>query len=72
MTVDGIKVNPKVTAEAVVAAVERRRSTLDDPGFCLACGLEHGGVDPDARGDRCESCGEPAVYGVEDLLMEFA
>jgi hypothetical protein len=45
-------------------------------GFCLECHDEAYGVEPDARRYRCESCGEPAVYGVEELLLlgliEFA
>ncbi len=70
--IDGIAVNPKITTELVMAACERRRASCDDPGFCLACGLEVLGIEPDASGYECESCGEPAVYGCEDLLMEIA
>ena len=38
-------------------------------GFCLACGAEAGEVEPDARKYKCESCGAPKVYGLEELLM---
>lgn len=38
-------------------------------GFCVKCGEEQGGVEPDARRRRCESCGEMAVYGAEQLLI---
>lgn len=38
-------------------------------GFCLACGEEAYGVEPDARGYECESCGQPRVYGAEELLI---
>jgi len=39
-------------------------------GFCLSCGeLADGGVEPDARKYTCEACGEPKVYGLEELLM---
>ena len=38
-------------------------------GFCLACGQEAQGVEPDARRYHCESCGEPKVYGAEELLI---
>lgn len=49
---------------------ELRDSMRDgNPGFCLACGLDCDGVEPDARGYRCESCGAPKVYGLEELLM---
>jgi CRISPR/Cas system-associated protein Cas10 (large subunit of type III CRISPR-Cas system) len=30
------------------------------------------GVEPDARKYECEVCGEPGVYGAEELLMVLA
>lgn len=41
----------------------------DNMGFCLACGEEAFGVEPDARKYECESCGEKRVYGAEELLI---
>lgn len=45
-------------------------------GFCLACGNEADGVEPDARKYVCECCGQPKVYGLEELcvmgLLEIA
>lgn len=38
-------------------------------GFCLACGCEASGVEPDARKYECESCGQPKVYGLEELAL---
>ena len=38
-------------------------------GFCLGCGAETQGVEPDARRYTCESCGKPRVYGLEELLI---
>lgn len=38
-------------------------------GFCLKCGSEAYGVEPDARGYRCEACDAPKVYGLEELLL---
>ncbi len=38
-------------------------------GFCTACGVEAWGVEPDACGYECEECGEPEVYGAEELLI---
>lgn len=60
-----------ITLRRIVAALERAARSTEDPGFCLACGAEVGGVEPDARGDRCDSCGEPQVYGAEEVLMEL-
>jgi predicted RNA-binding Zn-ribbon protein involved in translation (DUF1610 family) len=62
----------RVTAEQIIEAVERRRSTLDDPGFCLACGAEVSGVEPDARNYECEACGESKVFGAEELLIRIS
>ncbi len=47
----------------------RHLTSVDMPGFCLACGIDVDGVEPDARGYRCESCSMPKVYGLEELLM---
>lgn len=42
----------------------------DNPGFCIACGEDADGCEPDARKYTCGSCNEPAVYGAEELLIE--
>lgn len=52
-------------------AVQRRQTTLDNPGFCIACGEEAMGCEPDAREYECESCGKMTVYGAEELLFEM-
>lgn len=39
----------------------------DNVGFCLACGQEADGVEPDARKYICAACGAPKVYGAEEL-----
>jgi hypothetical protein len=41
----------------------------DNVGFCLDCGAETDGVEPDARKYNCDECGMRAVYGLEELLM---
>lgn len=61
-----------VTAERVAEAVEREMTGLDNPGFCLACGAEADGVEPDAEQLTCESCGERAVYGAAEILIAIA
>ncbi len=64
-----MKMHPSITVERVTGAVEREMSTLDNPGFCTACGEEADGCEPDARKYSCEYCGEKAVYGAEELLL---
>ena len=50
-------------------ALERASETLDNPGFCLNCGEDAEGVEPDARTYRCQSCGKRAVFGAEECLL---
>ena len=38
-------------------------------GFCLACGEETDGVEPDARRYACPTCNEAKVFGLEELLL---
>lgn len=66
-----LTLHPSLTREVIEAAVERRMSSLDNPGFCIACGNEHEGCEPDAREYECEECGELKVYGADELLLEF-
>jgi hypothetical protein len=55
----------KVSIDQVIDAVEAG----DNTGFCLACGAEAYGVEPDARKYECEDCGAHKVYGAEELLL---
>lgn len=64
-----LKLHPSLTFERIEAAAMRRNESLDNPGFCIACGAEAEGVEPDARRYTCDACGEPGVYGAEELLM---
>ena len=65
-------INPEVTLDRVTEAIERSHTSLDNPGFCIRCGAEAEGVEPDARKYECECCGEPGVYGAEELLLHLA
>ncbi len=38
-------------------------------GFCLECGEEAHGVEPDACEYECELCGAMRVYGAEEILL---
>jgi hypothetical protein len=67
-----VKAPASITEERILDAVKRQMTTLDDPGFCLACGNEQGGCEPDARRYRCEACGEKQVYGAAELLLRIA
>ncbi|OPY01538.1 MAG: hypothetical protein A4E61_01593 [Syntrophorhabdus sp. PtaB.Bin184] len=55
----------KITVEQITEAIESGEYI----GFCLGCGAEAYGVEPDARRYTCEECGAKKVYGAEELLF---
>lgn len=63
-----MKMHESITQDRIMEACEQD----DNLGFCIACGEEAYGVEPDARKYECESCGEHAVYGAEELLLMTA
>jgi hypothetical protein len=67
--INGVVFHPSITIERVIDAVDREMNTLDNPGFCIACGEEADGCEPDARNYECEFCSERAVYGAAELLL---
>ena len=66
-----MRIYPSITPERVIDAVKHRDTSLDNPGFCLACGEEQEGCEPDARNYECESCGEKMVFGAEEIIISF-
>ena len=73
MKIGRITVHASITDDRIVDAVGRGTYGLDSPGFCVLCGVDVEGVEPDARGYQCESCGaETGVYGAEELLVRIA
>lgn len=67
-----MKMHESITIERVMEAAEASLFGTDNPGFCVACGADADGVEPDARGYECECCGERAVYGAEELMLYLA
>ena len=61
-------IHKSITQAAIIAAIEAD----DHLGFCIACGEEAEGVEPDATQYECEACGEYQVYGAEELLLATA
>ena len=59
---------PFPTIDEIIEAVQAD----DGTGFCLACGAEAYGVEPDAVKYTCETCDEDKVYGAEQLLIMVA
>jgi hypothetical protein len=56
-----VKKIPFVQLEAAITGSE-------SAGFCLACGEETYGVEPDGRNYTCEYCDEKQVFGAEEIM----
>jgi hypothetical protein len=67
-----VKLPKGLSFAAVVDAAERQMFGMDNPGFCLACGNEQEGCEPDARNYKCEACGEREVFGASEIVMHLS
>jgi Zn finger protein HypA/HybF involved in hydrogenase expression len=56
----------EILAERILQAI----AADDNIGFCKECGAEKSNVEPDAVDYACEECGQHAVCGAEELLIE--
>ena len=63
-----MRVHPSITEERITDAGIASTFGLAQTGICVACGSDQDGVEPDARAYKCESCGQRAVYGAQELL----
>ena len=67
-----MELHPSLTPDKIYRAAKRAMMTDGGIGYCTACGRKAKGfVEPDAEGYTCgfKSCGKPAVYGAEQLLL---
>lgn len=58
----------KLTIDRILEAAQYDENI----GFCLKCGAEQEGVEPDARRYQCDECGALKVYGAEEILLSYA
>jgi hypothetical protein len=58
-------IHKSITEDRIMEAVEED----DNLGFCVYCGEDASGVEPDAERYECECCGQCGVYGAEQLLL---
>jgi hypothetical protein len=58
-----------ITLDRVLAAAKEQMTGLENPGFCLACGEDADGCEPDARNYECEVCGANEVFGAAEVMM---
>ena len=64
-----LKLHESITVDRVVKAVEEAHQSTSNPGFCISCGIDVEGVEPDAQEYTCEACESQSVYGAEELLF---
>ena len=64
-----VKMSRRITRKRVENAVRREMFGTDNPGFCLSCGEEQEGCEPDARDYECNSCGKRKVYGAAEIML---
>lgn len=64
-----MRINRAITKARLLEAMESQFTSLSNPGFCIKCGTDQEGCEPDLERGECESCGEAAVYGAEQLLI---
>ncbi len=62
-----MKLPKGLTLEYIVEVASEDRNA----GFCMRCGEQADGVEPDARGYVCDYCCSPSVYGAEELLIQL-
>lgn len=60
-----------ITFERVEAAVKEEMFGLGNPGFCIECGEDAEGCEPDAMNYMCDFCGQYAVYGAAEVMMNL-
>lgn len=49
--------------------IEEAMRSDSNTGFCLECGEEADGCEPDAEHYLCEACGAAEVFGAQEILM---
>lgn len=64
-----MKLHPKLSMKRVMAAAKKSMNGTSYAGFCVACGANAMGVEPDACKYKCAKCGKAAVYGAEELVL---
>jgi len=58
-------IHPSITEARIIDAISRD----DGTGFCIECGGERDGCEPDAVNYNCPACSQPEVYGADNVLL---
>jgi hypothetical protein len=60
---------PIIDPDRLLEAVQESTFGMENIGFCIECGEEHNGCEPDAERYPCDDCGKESVYGAMQLLI---
>lgn len=61
--------DPPVHADVTFERLEDAILNENETGFCIHCGAETDGVEPDAERYACHECSANKVYGAEQLIL---
>lgn len=60
---------PLIDPERLLEAAQEQMFGTENSGFCIECGEERDGCEPDARNYPCDACGGNSVYGASELII---
>jgi hypothetical protein len=66
-----MRLKPILDMDRVIEVARATMFGMANTGFCLECGEEQEGCEPDAENRECESCGAMAVMGAEQCLLSL-
>ena len=65
-----VKIGPYTVEINRIPWVQLEDAMLEEcQGFCMVCGCQTDGCEPDARQYPCPACGQHMVYGAEDIIL---
>jgi hypothetical protein len=64
-----MEIHSSLSFDRVFSAAQDSMFGMGTTGFCLACGSDQEGCEPDMKNGKCEACEERKIMGAEDLLI---
>ena len=64
-----MRLHSSLTVDRVEKAAQSQMYGIKNPGFCIACGEDATGCEPDARNYTCEICEEKQVFGAQEIVF---
>ena len=64
-----MEIHSSLTFDHVLNAAKDSMFGMGTTGFCLACGSDQEGCEPDMESGKCETCEERKVMGAANLMI---